>query len=96
MQIKSMSTCGIAVDFGRKLFEDMSDAANKVKGMAGVTVGTLTPAARFVSDPRVPECTRFTVTDKVLKFSPTATDEELDVMSRAMAAQAKKRARLVK
>jgi hypothetical protein len=90
-----MSTSSIAVDFGSTLFDEMKEAAQKVKGLPGVTVGTLTPAQRFVSDHRVPESTRYTVTDAVLKFSPTATDEELDVMSRALAAQARKRARLM-
>jgi hypothetical protein len=94
LQLKSMPSSSLVVSFARVLYDDMAEAASHVKHLNGVTAGCLTPANRFTHDCDVPECTRYNVTDKVCKFSPTATKTQLDAMAKAREQQMVKRAKL--
>jgi hypothetical protein len=94
MQLKTMTTPKIALAFGTALFNDLQQAADKVKGFPGVSCGTMTPAARFPNT-AVPECMRYTISNAVLQHEVTATDTEFAAMEEAKTAQARKRARLM-
>jgi hypothetical protein len=89
-----MSSSSIALSFAKVLYEDMCDAGRNVKDLKNVTPGCMTPAHRFTSDTTVFECTRYTVSNKVLSFSPAASKTQLDAMAKAREEQARKRARL--
>jgi hypothetical protein len=94
MQLKSMCTPKIAMAFGTALFNNLQQAADKVKGYPGVSCGTMTPAARFPNT-AVPECMRYTISNAVLQYEVTATDTEFAAMDEAKKQQARKRARLM-
>jgi hypothetical protein len=88
-----MSTPKIALRFGSLLFNDLSEAAGKVKGFTGVTASSMTPAARFPNS-GVPESLRYVISQVVLKHEVTASKSDLDAMDAEREAQRTKRARL--
>jgi hypothetical protein len=94
MQLKTMVQPSIALSFGTALYRDMERAASTVKGYSDVTVGTLTPAARFTAISTVPESTRYTVSKAILEHQAGASKTQLEANAQAKASQARKRARL--
>jgi hypothetical protein len=95
LQLKGITRATHAMSYGNVLYKDMERYASKVTGYPGVTNGTLTPAGRYVDDKTVPECTRYTMPQHVMEHEVGATSTQLDVMAKAKAEQAKKRARLL-
>jgi hypothetical protein len=84
----------MALSFGRALFKEMGKVAKAVNGIDGVTVGTLTPAARFTDFSGVPESTRYTVSNEILQHQMCVTQTQLDAIAQANAEQSRKRARV--